>query len=45
LFLATLLPVVGWFLLAPALLMISFGAAVLAWRSGSKQVEPKPVEV
>lgn len=31
--LAALLPVVGWFLLAPALLMFSFGAAVLGWRN------------
>ena len=30
---ATLLPIVGWFLVAPAALMISFGAAVLAWRN------------
>ncbi len=29
--LASLCPLVGWFLLAPALQMISFGAAVLAW--------------
>jgi hypothetical protein len=31
--LAGLLPFVGWFLLTPGLLMIAFGAAVLAWRS------------
>lgn len=43
LFLATLLPIVGWFLLAPVLLMVSFGAAVLAWRS-VKQAEPEPAE-
>jgi len=30
--LACLLPFAGWFLLTPLLLMISFGAAVLAWR-------------
>ena len=31
--LAALLPVVGWFLLTPILLMLSFGAAVLGWRN------------
>ena len=31
--LACLLPFVGWFLLAPVLLMLSFGAAILAWRN------------
>jgi hypothetical protein len=31
--LAGLLPFIGWFLLAPVLLMVSFGAAVLAWRN------------
>ena len=31
--LACLLPLIGWFLLAPALFMLSFGAAVLAWRN------------
>ncbi len=29
--LASLFPLVGWFLLAPALQMVSFGAAALAW--------------
>jgi hypothetical protein len=32
LILACLLPIVGWFLLLPIVQMISFGAAVLAWR-------------
>jgi hypothetical protein len=31
--LACLLPLIGWFLLAPIVLMLSFGAAVLAWRN------------
>jgi len=31
--LASLLPFIGWFLLAPIVLMLSFGAAVLAWRN------------
>jgi hypothetical protein len=31
--LAGLFPFVGWFLLTPVLLMISFGAGVLAWRN------------
>jgi hypothetical protein len=31
--LACLLPFIGWFLLAPTLLLLSFGAAVLAWRN------------
>jgi hypothetical protein len=31
--LASLLPLLGWFLLAPILLMVSFGAAILAWRN------------
>lgn len=31
--LASLLPLAGWFLLAPILLMVSFGAAILAWRN------------
>ncbi len=39
--LATLLPVVGWFLLAPVLLMVSFGAAGLGWRRNRR---PQPAE-
>jgi len=36
--LAALLPVVGWFLLTPILLMVSFGATVLSWfRRPSKE--------
>ena len=31
--LTCLLPFIGWFLLAPVLLMLSFGAAILAWRN------------
>ncbi|NJN93775.1 MAG: hypothetical protein HC875_06640 [Anaerolineales bacterium] len=31
--LAALLPFLGWFVLTPILLMLSFGAAVLGWRS------------
>lgn len=31
--LAALLPFLGWFVLTPVLLMLSFGAAVLGWRS------------
>jgi hypothetical protein len=31
--LACLLPFIGWFLLAPILFMLSFGAAILAWRN------------
>jgi hypothetical protein len=30
--LAALLPVLGWVVLAPIIMMLSFGAAVLAWR-------------
>lgn len=36
--LAGLLPLLGWFVLTPILLMLSFGAAVLAWRN-RKQME------
>jgi hypothetical protein len=39
--LAGLLPFVGWFLLTPVLLMIAFGAAVLAWRNRRQNQEPK----
>ncbi len=35
--LALLLPFVGWFLLTPIILMLSFGLAVLAWRNPSPQ--------
>lgn len=35
---ATLLPFIGWFLLTPLLLIVSFGGAALAWRH-PKQVE------
>lgn len=38
--LAALLPVLGWFLLTPILLMTAFGAAVLAWRH-PRQLEPE----
>lgn len=31
--LACLLPFIGWFLLTPTVLMVSFGAAVLAWQN------------
>ncbi len=31
--LAGVFPVLGWFLLAPTLLLLSFGSAVLAWRN------------
>lgn len=37
--LACLLPFIGWLLLAPVLLMLSFGAAVLAWRN-RRQSDP-----
>ncbi len=40
---ALLLPFAGWFLLTPILLMISFGAAVLAWRN-RKQKESGELE-
>ncbi len=37
--LATLaVPFAGWFLLAPAALMVSFGAAVLAWRNRKMEI-------
>jgi hypothetical protein len=35
--LASLLPLAGWFLLAPILLMVSFGAAILAWRNRANE--------
>lgn len=34
--LAGLLPFVGWFLLLPVLLMVAFGAALLAWRNRNR---------
>lgn len=36
---ASLLPVIGWFFIAPVLLIVSFGAAVLGWRN-RKTPEP-----
>ncbi len=38
--LASLLPLVGWFLFAPIALMLSFGAAVLAWRNRKQADQP-----
>ncbi len=32
-----LLPILGWFVLTPILLLLSFGAAVLAWRSRAQK--------
>jgi hypothetical protein len=40
--LAGLLPFFGWFLFIPIVLMVSFGAATLAWRSRKKQSKPQP---
>lgn len=36
LLLSSLLPFVGWFLIAPVMLLISFGAAMLGWRNRKK---------
>ncbi len=40
--LASLFPLVGWFILAPALQMISFGAAVLAWWNRKPETTEEP---
>lgn len=37
--LAGLLPLLGWFVLAPILLMVCFGAAVLGWRNRREYLE------
>lgn len=39
LIMAALLPFIGWFFIAPVLLIVSFGAAVLGWRN-RKMPEP-----
>ncbi len=36
---AVLLPFVGWFILSPILLMLSFGTAILAWRHRKQVTE------
>jgi hypothetical protein len=40
--LAGLLPFFGWFLFIPVVLMVSFGAAVLAWRNRKQQSRHQP---